>query len=252
LRFLALEHVGPWKPAVAGAVALAGRFVPGGRGHRLRKIAERLRLPYPASYLSGVALTRADMASALLGDATRAHADHYGALARAAHDVRGLDALDRCVAIDFASYLPDDILVKLDRMAMASSLEGRSPLLQHDLVEFAVRLPRALRVHRGRGKHLLRRVAARWLPREVLEKRKQGFGVPLAEWFRGPLRTLASDLVASRSFRERGLIDPRAAEQHLAAHVAGEADHGELLWLVLSLELWAKRFLDAPVAQAAA
>ncbi len=244
LRFLDLERAGPAKPAAAAALELAGRFVPGSRGYRLRRIGERLRMTFPDSYLSGVALTRADIADALLGDAARGHG-HYTALAAAARSASGLSALDRCVALDFASYLPDDILVKVDRTAMASSLEGRAPFLDHHLVEFAVKLPRELRVRQRRGKHLLRRVASRWLPSDVLRKPKQGFGIPLGQWFRGPLRELASDLIASRSFRDRGLIDPAGAERFLSNHLAGAADHGEVLWLILCLELWSRRYLDA-------
>jgi asparagine synthase (glutamine-hydrolysing) len=246
LKFLDLERAGPLKPGAAAAAQLAGRFVPGPTGYRLRRIAERLRQPFPDSYLSGVALTRADVADDLLGDAVRpaAGAGHYGALAAAAAGTEGLDSLDRIVAIDFASYLPDDILVKLDRMAMANSLEGRAPFLDHRLVDFAVRLPPELRVRGRRGKHILRRVAARWLPPAVLEKPKQGFAIPLGQWFRGPLRPLAADLLASRSFKERGLIRPAAAARYLDDHVAGKADHGEVLWLTVSLELWARRYLD--------
>src|SRR5207248_661620 len=175
----------------------------------------------------------------LLGDAVRGGTGHYGGLAAVARAAGGLESLDRCVAIDFASYLPDDILVKLDRMAMANSLEGRSPLLAHRVVDFAVKLPREQRVQGRRGKHLLRRVAARWLPADVLQKPKQGFGIPLGQWFSGPLRGLAADVIGSRRFRERGLLQPRAAERYLKGHLAGEADYGEILWLILSLELWA-------------
>ena len=175
---------------------------------------------------------------------------HYAGLAAAARDASGLEALDRCVAIDFASYLPDDILVKVDRMGMANSLEARAPFLEHRLVEFAVRLPRAMRVKDGRGKHLLRRAANRWLPADVLRKPKQGFAIPLGQWFRGPLRELAADLIGSRAFRERGLMEPRAAERYLSDHLAGAADYGELLWLTISLELWCRKYLDARSAQA--
>jgi len=247
LRFLDLEQVGPLKPAAAAAARVAGRFVPGSHGYRLRKIAERLQEPFPESYLSGVALTRADAANALLGDAVRGDGTgHYGALAGLANDTVGMDALDRCVAIDFASYLPDDVLVKVDRMGMANSLEGRAPFLDHRLVDFAARLPRDMRVRGRRGKHLLRRSAARWLPPGVLEKKKQGFAIPLGQWFRGPLKPVAADVIASRSFRERGLLSASAAQKYLDAHLAGQADHGEILWLTLSLELWARRYLDAP------
>jgi asparagine synthase (glutamine-hydrolysing) len=244
-RFLQLQRLGPLKPAAAAAAGLAGRWLPRSGGHRLRRIAERLRQPFPDSYLSGVALTRADVAAALLGEAARpGPVDHYRALAGAVRAADGNGLLDRCVAIDFASYLPDDILVKLDRTAMANSLEGRAPFLDHRLVEFAVRLPPALRIRGGRGKHLLRRVAARWLPPEVLRKPKQGFGVPLGDWFRGPLVGLAQDVIGSRAFRERGLLSPAAAQAYLDSHRAGEADHGEVLWLVMALELWCRSFLD--------
>ena len=249
LRYLDLQRLGSLKSAVAVTAAVAGHFVPAERGFRLRRIAERLRQPYPDSYLSGVAVTRADIADELLGDAVRSEeADHYGGLAAVARASETLEPLDRCVAIDFASYLPDDVLVKLDRMAMANSLEGRAPFLDHKVVEFGVRLPPELRIRNHRGKYLLRKVAARWLPPEVLTKPKHGFGIPLAKWFRGPLAGLAADLIGSRSFRERGLIRPEAAQRYLKDHLEGRADHGELLWLVLSLELWARRYLDAAPA----
>jgi asparagine synthase (glutamine-hydrolysing) len=250
LRYLDLERAGALKPLAATAADLIGRFVPGSNGYRLRRIAERLRQPFPDSYLSGVALTRADVADSLLGEAVRAgSAGHYAGLATAAGHAAGLEELDRCISIDFASYLPDDILVKLDRMAMANSLEGRAPFLDHKVVDFAVRLPRDLRIRGRRGKHLLRRVAARWLPREVLEKPKQGFAIPLGQWFRGPLRDMAADVIGSDSFRDRGLIDQRAARRYLDGHIAGEADYGEVLWLTLSLELWARRYLDERTTQ---
>jgi asparagine synthase (glutamine-hydrolysing) len=245
LKFLDLQRVGPLKPAAAAAAGLAGRFVPGEHGYRLRRIAERLRQPFPDSYLSGVALTREDVGRALLGAAVRGGDGHYEGLFDAAAPSDRLDPLDRCVAIDFASYLPDDILVKLDRMAMANSLEGRAPLLDHKVVEFAVRLPRELRVHNRRGKHLLRRAAARWLPPDVLAKPKQGFGIPLGTWFKKPLAPLAADIFGSRAFVERGLVDPAAARRYLEGHARGEADYGEILWLILTLELWARRYLDA-------
>jgi asparagine synthase (glutamine-hydrolysing) len=244
LKFLDLERVGPLKPVAATAANLAGRFVPGENGYRLRRIAERLRQGFPESYLSGVALTRADVGDELLGDA----ANWYRGLSPVKWN--NLESLDRCVAIDFASYLPDDILVKLDRMAMANSLEGRSPFLAHKVVDFAVRLPREMRVQNRRGKHLLRRVAARLLPQAVLDKPKQGFGIPLGQWFRGPLKSLAADVIGSRSFAERGLMRQSAAQRYLKGHLTGEADYGELLWLILSLELWSRRFLDERGAQA--
>ena len=252
LRYLRLQQLGALRPAAALAAGLAGQVLPPRYGHRWRRIGERLRQPFPDNYLSGVALTRADVAAALTGEAlTATAADHYRGLASPARGTAALGTLDRIVAIDLASYLPDDILVKLDRMAMAHSLEGRAPLLDHRLIEFAARLPAALRVRDGRGKYLLRKVAARWLPTAVLAKRKQGFAIPLAQWFRGPLRALAADTFDSRAFRERGLLRADTARALLADHVNGRADHGEALWLTLCLESWARHYLDTAVAAAA-
>jgi asparagine synthase (glutamine-hydrolysing) len=249
LRYLDLQRLGALKPAAAATAAVAGHLVPAERGFRLRRIAERLRQPFPDSYLSGVAVTRENVADDLLGEAIGpSPGGHYGGLGAVARASEGLEPLDRCVAIDFASYLPDDVLVKLDRMAMANSLEGRAPFLDHRVVEFGVRLSRDLRVRGHRGKYLLRKVAARWLPPDVLNKPKHGFGIPLAKWFRGPLAGLAGDLLGSRAFRERGFLRPEAAQRYLKEHLAGQADYGELLWLVLSLELWARRYLDAPAS----
>jgi asparagine synthase (glutamine-hydrolysing) len=245
LKFLDMQKLGALKPAAAATAAVAGALVPSERGYRLRRVAERLRQPFPDSYLSGVAVTRADVADDLLGEAVGPAVDgHYGGLASVTRASEALEPLDRCVAIDFASYLPDDVLVKLDRMAMANSLEGRAPFLDHHVVEFGVRLPTELRVSGGRGKHLLRKVAARWLPPEVLTKKKHGFGIPLAQWFRGPLAGLATDLIGSQAFRDRGLLRPAAADRYLRDHLEGKADHGEILWLTLTLELWARRYLD--------
>jgi asparagine synthase (glutamine-hydrolysing) len=249
LRYLKLQSLGAAKPLAAFAADAAGHVLPGERGYRLRRIAKRLREPFPQSYLSGVALISPELSASLLG--ARA-ASGYGGLSLDAKALAKLGDLDRIVAIDFASYLPDDILVKLDRMAMANSLEGRSPLLDPRVVEFAVNLPVSQRIRDGRGKHLLRRVASRWLPPDVLAKPKQGFGIPLAQWFRGPLRELAEDTLASRAFRERALIDVATARRCLDDHLARRADYGEVLWVILSLELWNRRFLDAAAPAAAA
>jgi asparagine synthase (glutamine-hydrolysing) len=155
------------------------------------------------------------------------------------------DSLDRVIAGDMATYLPDDILVKVDRASMANSLEARAPLLDHKLAEFCARLPVDLKLRNGVGKHLLRAVAGRLLPPACAAKRKQGFAIPLASWFRGELREMMSDVAQSRSLRERGVFDPAAVEACLRSHLAADADHGEHLWLVLTFELWARRFLDA-------
>jgi len=251
LRLLALERLGPLRPLAGAALRMAGALLPNPRGGRWQRVGERLGLPFAERYLSGVALTRPDQARALCARAGGDGHYHLPLLGQTDSDLgAGRSALDRAVAIDLQSYLPDDILVKLDRMAMATSLEGRAPFLEPGLAQFALRLPESLRVRNGRGKYLLRKVAARWLPADVLSKPKQGFAIPIAEWFRGPLRSLAQDTFAASAFRERGLVDPAAADALLREHLSGTGDRSETLWQVLCLELWAQRFVDSPSAGA--
>lgn len=253
LRLLQLERLGRLRRPAAAMLGLAGRIAPGQHGERLSRVGERLRLPFEERYLSGVAVMRGDIARRLRPQAGGASHFHLPALAQPGSDLgAGDDPLDRAVAIDLQSYLPDDILVKLDRMAMAASLEGRSPFLQPDLAQFALGLPVHQRVRGGRGKHLLRTVAGKWLPPGAAAKRKQGFAIPLADWFRGPLRALAADTFASRAFRERGLLVPAAAGELLRDHVERGIDRSEALWQCLCLELWARRFLDEGAALPAA
>ena len=164
----------------------------------------RASQPYPDNYLSGVALTTPELAGELLG----ASRDEMP-FARVEQHFRRDDiasSLDRVMAGDIRTYLVDDILVKVDRMSMAHSIEARAPLLDHELVEFAVRMPLSSKLGPAGGKRLLRAVAAPLLPASTLEKRKQGFAIPLARWFRGELKELAFDTLTSRSFRERGVF----------------------------------------------
>lgn len=246
LKLLKLERLGPLR-APASLLLRAAGILPGAAGERLYRVGERLQLPFRERYLSGVAVMRADVARRLRPQAGGPDHFHLPVLAEPGSDLgAGDDPLDRAVAIDLQSYLPDDILVKLDRMAMAASLEGRSPFLQPDLVQFALSLPAHYRVRDGRGKHLLRKVAGKWLPPRATGKPKQGFAIPLADWFRGPLRTLAADTFSSRAFRERGLLRAEAAQALLRDHVDRGIDRSEPLWQALCLELWAQRFLDAP------
>jgi asparagine synthase (glutamine-hydrolysing) len=127
---------------------------------------------------------------------------------------------------------------------MANSLETRAPLLDHKLMEFAARLPNSLKLRYGTGKYLLKRVAKRLLPESTLKKRKHGFAIPLSEWFRSSLKDLMWDILGSRSFIERGFFNQAVAHHCMERHIAGIEDHGEHLWLLLTFELWARRFLD--------
>jgi asparagine synthase (glutamine-hydrolysing) len=230
-------------PLIASSLRAAAALIPGAAARRVRWLARRVSMPFPDSYLSGVALSTREVLEELLREPPNG-AGLFSSVEGAFLRPEIGSGLDRVMAGDVDSYLPDDILVKVDRMTMASSLEARAPLLDHELAEFAARLPLGLKRRGGRGKYLLRRVAARLLPASVLSKRKQGFAIPLAAWLRRELRELAQDVFASRAFRERGVFDAQAVERCLADHVRGAADHGERLWLVLCFEMWALRFAD--------
>lgn len=143
---------------------------------------------------------------------------------------------------DVETYLPDDLLYKADIASMANSLELRAPLLDHELAELALGLPDHLRLNGSTGKVALRRAFAADLPPEILERRKAGFGVPVARWFRGELRDLAGDVLLGTTARGRGQFRPEAVESLLREHTEGSADHGARIWALIMLELWQQRY----------
>lgn len=148
------------------------------------------------------------------------------------------DAASHIMYCDMASYLVGDILVKLDRATMAASLEARSPFLDHRVVEFAWRLPTALKVRNGQGKWILRQVLRRYLPEYLFERPKQGFNVPIGFWLRGPLREWAQGLLDMRRIRDDGLIDSRSVQACWQEHLTGQRDRSRYLWSVLMVQSW--------------
>lgn len=142
------------------------------------------------------------------------------------------------MAMDMQTYMADDILVKVDRAAMASSLETRVPLLDHRLVELAWRMPLDLKIREGQGKWLLRQVLYRHVPRKLIDRPKQGFGIPLGSWLRGALRDWAEDLLDESRLRQEGYLRPEPIRKMWAAHLSGRQNWQHHLWNVLMFQSW--------------
>ncbi|MCZ8133154.1 MAG: asparagine synthase (glutamine-hydrolyzing) [Steroidobacteraceae bacterium] len=161
-----------------------------------------------------------------------------------------LDPLQTLMLADFELYLPDDILVKVDRAAMSVSLETRVPLLDHELVEYVWRLPSAVHWQDGRGKWITRQLLERHVPRALIDRPKRGFAVPLAAWLRGPLRSWADDMLSESRLRDGGYFRVPAVARAWREHRAGHADHSFQLWAIVMFEAWRERQARAPARTA--
>lgn len=153
------------------------------------------------------------------------------------------DDLSRMIRSDFENYLPGDLLVKADMATMANSLELRSPLLDVDLVEWAISLPSSFKVKGRESKHILKEIARSLVPATLVDRPKMGFAIPRADWLRSGLRTMAFDLLTDPTARGRGWFNPAEVDRVLKDHMSGR-DRDNLLWPMLSLELWARAWLD--------
>jgi len=149
-----------------------------------------------------------------------------------------LDPLDRMTLADSLSYLTDDILQKVDRAAMAVALETRVPFLDKDVVEFAARIPPGMKVRDGRGKWLVRQVLYQHVPQNLVDRPKTGFGIPIDDWLRGPLKSWASDLLSPARLRAQSLFNVDRVAARMAEHMSGRRNHGYWLWNVLMAQAW--------------
>jgi asparagine synthase (glutamine-hydrolysing) len=172
--------------------------------------------------------------------------DHrMAAFRKLAGEGRTPDYVSTLQYLDVRSYLPEDILTKVDRTSMLVSLEARVPLLDHRLMEFVATMPTRFKLRDGLGKRILRDTVAPDLPPELLTRTKMGFGVPLESWFRGELQGYARDILLGARARQRGWLEPAAVTRLLDAHTRAARDHSSQIWALLCLEEWARQWLDS-------
>ena len=182
-----------------------------------------------------------DKAKAQIGNA-----DSVGKILAFFQDGTATEHLDKMLYTDLMTRMPDQLLAISDRMSMAHSIEIRPPLIDHKVTEFAASLPCNLKLKgRDRGlKWLLRQVAARYLPRELIDRKKQGFGFPIARWLRGDLKDFQLRLFRQSRFVELGLFNQEAIDRLVAEHVGGKADHNFRLWMLINLEIWHRQCIE--------
>jgi asparagine synthase (glutamine-hydrolysing) len=242
-RVAAVDRYTP--PSIRQVAGLVSARLPhGATGKRfLRHIASSER----GRYVDAVGFFNVDDKTALYADRLRARlspvdpADRVQAIFdRYAH----LPWASQMMRFDLETYLPEDILTKVDRTSMAHSIESRVPLLDNRVIDFALTLPAAMKIKNGRRKHVLKQVAARFLPASLIDRRKQGFGVPLDVWFRGHLRELFADTLLSQKALSRGYFQPSAVRQLVREHVEGRRDHTLRLWQLVVLERWHQQYVD--------
>jgi asparagine synthase (glutamine-hydrolysing) len=159
-------------------------------------------------------------------------------------ETEGWPLLARLMKIDQETYLPDAMLTKVDRASMGVGLEVRVPLLDHRVVEYTSGIPDALKFKNGTGKYLLKRLLARYVPPELFERQKMGFGIPIGQWFRKELRDLLIDTLSAERIRKEGLFDDRFVEEKVAEHLSGRVNHQYRLWPLVMWEMWRERWLD--------
>lgn len=144
---------------------------------------------------------------------------------------------------DFLTYLPDDILVKVDRAAMSNSLETRVPLLDHRIIEFAHQLPFEYKIQKGKGKWILREVLYKYVPKELIERPKRGFGIPLDSWLRGPLKEWTYSVLSKENLEKHNLLNIRSIELKLEEHMSGKRNWQYLIWDVLMFQSWYNKYI---------
>jgi asparagine synthase (glutamine-hydrolysing) len=227
----------------------AGRRLPSDRHGPLLNLSrlakgflESAALPFEERYRAYVEVFPRDEAARLLGGEGGAGADR---IAEAFLDAPGDDGLNRMLSVDAQTQLADDLLLLTDKMSMAASLECRVPLLDHELVELAARMPQAIKIRGGRLKHALKEAVSDLLPADIIERKKRGFGTPMGAWLKHDLATLMHELLSKASVEARGLFRYPAVRELIAQHESSRIDGTDRILALMNLEIWARMYLDA-------
>ena len=215
-----------------GVVNKSRRFIEG-MAHPPRLGHARWRL------FAGEGLLESLLTPEVLSRRTAPASRHIDALFE---EAAGFSPVNQCLYVDLKSYLSDNILVKVDRMSMAASLEARVPYLDTDLVEMAFRMPDRLKVKSGRTKILLKRLAARHLPRECVYRSKQGFSIPMKRWLQTEFRPLVDEYLNDKLLRQQGIFRCDTVSRLRSEHLRGEANHSHLLWSMIVFQAWNARW----------
>jgi len=206
-------------------------------GDKIEKFARALSAPTAVAAFEDLISTGTILRHGLVAPAVLQHVHNaWNSLPESFSDS------ERMMAVDMMTYLPDDILCKVDRAAMSVSLETRSPFLDHRVAEFAFSLPWDLKIRGGVGKYILRETLSRRVPRTLWDRPKTGFGIPLGEWLRGPLRNWADSLLSDRAWNESWMLNHSVIRSCWDRHLSGFRDHTRELWTVLMLRQWADRW----------
>ena len=214
----------------------------------VKRLLDGVSRPRVDRYAYWVSVFNDDTKKPLYSDGFRAQtqlADPTGVLETWFKRANGIGIVDAMLLTDQMTYLPNDLLVKVDIATMAVSLEARSPFLDHHVIEFAASLPEKLKLRRLTTKYLLKKVLRKLLPSENLDRRKMGFGVPIGHWFRGKMQPFLREVILSDKALRRGMFKPETVRQLVELHTRGERDYSHQLWTLLMLELWFNRFIDS-------
>jgi asparagine synthase (glutamine-hydrolysing) len=255
-RYLVMERAGRVRairafaalwPRLAGVGSLlTSHSASGSLPRTVGRAVELLSYPAPRRYARLMSYFTPEQKAALYTDDMRARlagVDSYHLLDDIYYASRADSDIGRIMDVDANTYLPGDLLVKMDIATMANSVEARSPFLDHHMMEWAAGLPADLKIRSGTTKYLLRKAVADWLPHELVHRPKMGFGVPLADWLRTELRELSWDVLTDATARGRGFFRPDAVVELLRQHHSGR-DHSGRIWALIQFELWHRMFLD--------